>query len=172
MVTFNLFPWRERKAHYEAKKIKLIVITSLLMALLWHFLGYQYVLYQKNRIRLELIHMHKMEQNLIAQVQLRQPKLNQKHFAKQINQLKTKYQLLKKMLSELSIESKNDICFTEIRREANTISLTGNANSADALTEWLTHWNVSYFVSQIIIKHLKVNSATGFTEFNLIAIEK
>ncbi len=168
MVEINLLPWREYRHAYQVKRLKQILVSTITIALIFvcilHFLLMN--LLQRETTRLSIIQAElqrfstwKTDEDLIRDSN-RIDKQASQHIA-QTNKL---FQMLASKWQE-------NVCFTELVQDKNTVLFTGYAETTEEFTEFIKHWNVSHLFTALNIESLQYQENAHAVQFHFRAFE-
>ncbi|TAK76171.1 MAG: hypothetical protein EPO11_04605 [Gammaproteobacteria bacterium] len=158
MVTINLLPWRDHLRRYQEKSVKRIILIAISVSLS--------LLFAVHWTLKEMIHR---EQLKVLALQALQPSLPAEDSSGKFDRARFATQNL---FAELAKGYDDDVCFTGITREKNSITFSGSARTAAELTDFLKNWHATYLFAEIKIDQLQYQPDNGWVQFRFRAIER
>ncbi|GEM_PF-3343330 len=169
MVEINLFPWRERRRDYELRTIKKIIILSFLLPALLLLASYSFLLYQIDQVKLQTTALKiQLKADLKKQIA---PASLPAHAQKNLPDTSHARAWLARshiqtFLMALGQQRLTAICFNEIQRQHNVITITGDARSSFAFSQFIQQWRPIQFFSELIIDEMQ-EQKNGELQFRL-----
>lgn len=162
MVGINLYPWREERARYEAKKIKQIWVGSVAVCSVM-LIGIHVVL----SLKLQPL----VEQEGSLKESLQRYEIEQKQVDAVIMQAPDSKDSidLHALLNLTSQVGEHGICLNSIERSKASILFVGEAPSEMALTQFLKQWKTAELFSEIRIERFHRNEVYSPIQFELRA---
>lgn len=167
MVTFNLLPWRQYQKAQQQKRLTIIMGSVILFSVTTIMIAYLVMSAWERQRAYHITALTSEWHRYQESNALRRKKfLSQTKPVNQVNHDIT----MDKLFSGLAKQSPENVCFTEMVRDKNTIIFTGVTDSAADLTTYLRQWSLAYLFTDITLKLLEQQD-NGSLRFIFLARE-
>jgi len=148
MVDVNLYPWREKRALFEAFVVKKTLAISVALTVLAALAAHAVVAIQIQALQSREAGLQETL-NTYHQEKL-QPEKNQAAAVKSISV----GQVTQKLIRAISRLASEQLCLTSIELAKSRLIFTGEAASVRALTDYLQYWEVDGIFSDIQLESI------------------
>lgn len=153
MVTINLFPWRTALHAMYARRFKKMILFVILLVLLISGLIHSWLNNEITYYQNKLAQLTQQIQTA-KQRQMKTIKINDPIITLLVKRLMKHRYMAQQVWRELVNSPTHSVCFTDISRQQESWSFSGNARSANDLLLFLKEWHAAYLFPEIKIEQI------------------